>query len=175
MLVYTLPDNRQIQQGQAFELDGIKYPRNWLTRATPEDLQDRGITVEEIADPEPEPYQPTVDDVIAERARRLALGFDYDFGDERGVHRIGTTDNDMKGWDEVTKISNAFLAIGENDATIQIETNTGPTQVTALEWQYILIAAAQFRQPIWLASFALQKMDPIPEDYADDSYWLPSE
>ena len=29
--------------------------------------------------------------VAAERDRRLALGFNYDFGDSRGVHRIGTT------------------------------------------------------------------------------------
>ena len=33
------------------------------------------------------PY-PKASDVIAERERRLALGFDYDFGDERGVHHI---------------------------------------------------------------------------------------
>lgn len=62
MLIYTLPDNRQLTQGQAFELDGIKYPRNWLARATPDDLRDRGITVEEVPDPEPQP--PTVQDLL---------------------------------------------------------------------------------------------------------------
>lgn len=114
---------------------------------------------------------PTIDDVIRERSRRLALGFDYDFGDERGVHRIGTTPKDMEGWDEVTKFATALLNAGNTTATIDILTNTGPTQVTAAEWNDILIAAGEFRQPIWHASFVLQQMDPIPEDYADDSYW----
>ena len=171
-LVYTLPDNRQLTQGQAFELDGINSPRNWLARATPDDLQDRGITVEEIPDPEPEPQPPTINDVLAERARRLALGFDYDFGDQRGVHRIGTTPEDMIGWDEVTKFAQALINAGDTTTTIGIDTNTGPAEVTALEWNAILIAAGAFRQPIWHASFALQKMDPIPEDYTDDKYWM---
>lgn len=61
-LVYTLPDGRQITQGQAFVLDGIKYPRNWLAAATLDELQDRGITFEEISDPDPEP--PTVEQLL---------------------------------------------------------------------------------------------------------------
>lgn len=60
MILYTLPDNRQLRQGQAFELDGIKYPRNWLQLATPDDLSARDITVEEVPPPEPSP--PTLDD-----------------------------------------------------------------------------------------------------------------
>jgi hypothetical protein len=57
---------------------------------------------------------------------------------------------------------------------IDIVTDTGPVQVTATEWQQIIVAASQFGQPIWAASFALQAMDPIPENYQDDSYWLPN-
>jgi len=110
-------------------------------------------------------------DVITERERRLSLGFDYDFGDSRGVHRIGTTDQDMKGWDEVSKASQAAIALGFPSAPIGIVTNTGPTTVTALEWQQILLAASQARQPIWAASFALQAMNPIPSDYTSDAYW----
>lgn len=173
-MLYILPDNRQLRQGESFELDGIKYPRNWLERATEDDLADRGITVEEEPEPEPEPEPPTVDDVIRERARRLALGFNYNFQDARGIHHIGTTPQDMIGWDEVTTIASALMALGQTDAQIKIETGTGPVTVTALDWQQILVAAAQFRQPIWLASFALQKMDPIPEDYTDDKYWPPA-
>jgi hypothetical protein len=109
--------------------------------------------------------------VKAECERRLALGFDYDFGDARGVHRIGTTARDMAGWDEVSKIAQALINVGQGAQTIAISTDTGSCEVTAAEWQSILIAAAQFRQPIWLASFDLQAMDPIPTDYANDSYW----
>ena len=115
----------------------------------------------------------TTDDVVAERVRRLALGFNYNFGDARGVHRIGTTESDMKGWDEVTTLANALIANGYVTQAISIVTDTGPCEVTPLEWQAVLLAAAQFRQPIWAASFAVQAMTPIPADYTDDQYWPP--
>lgn len=172
MKIYLLPDGRTLYPGQRFTLDGFDYSPNWLSTATSEMLADRGITVEELPDPEPDP--PTVDDVIVERSRRLALGFDYDFGDARGIHHIGTTPQDMAGWDEVTKFAHAIINANDTATTIAIVTNTGPTQVTALEWNAILIAAGEFRQPIWQASFVLQTMDPIPEDYTDDSYWPPA-
>jgi len=110
--------------------------------------------------------------IIAERERRLGVGFAYDFGDTRGVHRIATSEQDMRGWDEVTKIANAMLALNDPVSTIDIVTEAGPVQVTAIEWQHILIAAAAFRQPIWTASFALQAMNPIPLDVTGDQYWL---
>lgn len=110
--------------------------------------------------------------VTAERERRLGAGFAYDFGDARGLHRIATSEQDMRGWDEVTKVANAMLALGDTTSTIGIVTETGPAQVTAIEWQHILVAAASFRQPIWTASFALQAMDPIPADVTDDQCWF---
>lgn len=118
-----------------------------------------------------ESFAPSIDDVIAERSRRLALGFDYDFGDARGLHHIGTTPQDMEGWGEVRDASNAFIALGLPNATINIVTNTGPVTITAMEFQSILAAATAARQPVWSASFGLQAMSPIPADYADDEYW----
>lgn len=109
--------------------------------------------------------------VIRERERRLALGFDYDFEDGRGVHRIGTTDQDMKGWDEVTDLADALTAKGDTTTTIAIVTDTGPCNVTAPEWADIRIAAGAFRQPIWAASFTITATNPIPADYADDERW----
>lgn len=114
---------------------------------------------------------PTRDAVIFERNRRLALGFDYDFGDARGVHTFATTLEDMAGWDEVSKVAQALLSLGDTATTMQIVTETGPASVTAAEWQQVLLAAAAFRQPIWGASFILQSMDPIPADYASDARW----
>jgi len=111
------------------------------------------------------------DDVQVERSRRLAQGFDYDFGKDRGVHRIGTTPADMLGWDEVSKLSSALLALNLAAYPIDLVTDTGPVTVTATEWQGVLIAAAQFRQPIWAASFILQGMDPVPADFTDDRHW----
>jgi hypothetical protein len=117
------------------------------------------------------PHAEMADRVAQERERRLATGFAYDFGDARGVHQIATTAKDMAGWDEVTSGAQAAINSGLPDMDISIVTDTGPVTVTAMEWQAILLAAAAARQPIWAASFAIQALDPIPADYADDSRW----
>lgn len=108
--------------------------------------------------------------VAIERNRRLSLGFDFDFGDARGVHRIGTTPADMIGWDEVTKIALARKAM-DVTTPIQLVTDTGPVLVTPSEWLTILEAANGFRQPIWQASFVLQATSPLPSNYQDDVRW----
>lgn len=119
----------------------------------------------------PQTILPSPWHVHAERDRRLALGFDYDFGDARGVHRIGTSDADMRGWSEVSTASSAALAMGQDAYEITIVTDNGAAVITAQEWQAVLLAASAFRQPIWQAAFALEAMSPIPEDFADDQYW----
>lgn len=117
------------------------------------------------------PHAPSVADVVTQREMRLQTSFQYNFHDERGVHIIGTTKEDMMGWDEVTKLASALILSGMPDTEIAIKTFTGPVMVTAAEWQHILIRAGEVRQPIFAASFALQAMDPIPDDYADDKWW----
>ncbi len=117
----------------------------------------------------------TVNDVMRERKRRLELGFDYDFGDARGIHRIGTTEADWAGWNEVINLANALIALGDTTTTMNVVTDTGPTAVTALEWQQIMVAGAAISQQIWGASFALQAMTPIPLDYTADVYWSPQQ
>lgn len=119
----------------------------------------------------PQSPAPKQADIIAEREARLSAGFDYNFGDARGVHHIATTADDMKKWQEVTDSANAMINLGQGTQTITIATQTGPVDVTAMEWQAILVAAAQFRQPIYQASFALMAMDPIPDDFATHPIW----
>lgn len=114
----------------------------------------------------------TTAEVRMERDRRLSLGFQYDFQDERGVHHIGTTPADMEKWvGEVTPISNAYLNLGTPEAEIRIKTETGNVSVTAAEWQTILAAAMAVRQPIYQGYFNLKVMDPIPSDYQADHHW----
>lgn len=115
------------------------------------------------------PRGPTAEDVAHERDRRLALGFDYNFGDQRGVHRIGTTEADLKGWGEVSTYAGALLDSGDTTTRIAIATDTGACEVTAAEWRAVEIAAAQFRQPIWARSFVL--MQTLPMDYTADAHW----
>lgn len=114
---------------------------------------------------------PNPADVHAERDRRLALGFDYDFGDSRGVHRIGTTDADMRGWNEVTMAALTAVNLGAGGTLFNINTDTGMTSVSAAEWLQILAAVTVIRQAIWGASFVLESQDPVPVDYANDAYW----
>ena len=139
-------------------------------------IDDPALIPEEPEEPvKPEEHVPTVEDVVAERRLRLTAGFEYTFPDERGAHFISTSEEDMKNWDEVSKVATAAVLSGYPDAQIAINTGTGGVTVTAMEWQAILIAAGNVRQPIFQASFALQAMDPIPEDYRDDKYWVTSE
>lgn len=116
-------------------------------------------------------HRELVRDIVAERQRRLSAGFDFDFGGIRGVHRIGTTEDDERGWDKVTMIAQALLNTGTPGGSIAIVTNTGPVLITALEWQQVLLAAAAFQQPIFARSFELQAMDPIPQDVAAPTWW----
>ncbi len=119
---------------------------------------------------------PTSRVIETERDRRLAsASFDYDFGDDRGVHTIGTDEKDMAAWMmEVMPIAQARLALSDSTA-INIVTNTGPVSVSPTEWMDIINTGAASRQAIWQYYFALIAMDPIPADYQDDQYWSPSE
>lgn len=116
---------------------------------------------------------PTAEMLTAELERRLSLGFDFDFGDARGVHHFGTTSKDMERWiQEVTPLAQAAMNRGEPSRLIGIKTDTGPVSVKASEWWAVLDAAASWRQPIYAAYFALKEETPIPDDYASGiSYW----
>lgn len=116
-----------------------------------------------------DPNAPTVAMIGKERDRRLSLGFDYNFGDKRGVHHIGTSPADMVGWGEVSTYAGALLDMGDVETKIAIVTDTGPCEVTAPEWRAIEVAAATFRQPIWAKSFVLSAL--LPTDYANDAHW----
>lgn len=48
----------------------------------------------------------------------------------------------MKGWDEVSTFASALVALGDISTLITAVTATGPGQITGLEWQQILVAAA---------------------------------
>lgn len=77
----------------------------------------------------------------------------------------------MKDWDEVSTFASALVALGDISTLITAVTATSPGQITCLERQQILVAAAQFRQPIWAASFILQAMTPILAEFTDDANW----
>jgi hypothetical protein len=115
----------------------------------------------------------SVEDVGNERDRRLALGFNYAFGDARGVHHFATTERDRKGWDQVTRLKDTLIQVGDA-SPIKIWTETGEVSVTPADWNMIILyAATAFEQPLWAAAAALQKKTKIPADFRDDKYWPP--
>ena len=150
-------------------IDGAHVPADEGNRDYRELMALLAIEGNEITSYSPPAVTPS--DVHAERDRRLAGGFDYDFGDARGVHRIDTTQADMIGWNAVSTLAQAAINVGEPTTIITIVTGSGAAQLTAMEWQTVLIAAGQFQQPIWGASFVLAEMNPIPADFRDDAYW----
>lgn len=155
---------------KAFSLGSLSDKSTWIIDWTGQQQQaDVDAAAAAIAAFDPDAA--TVDDIVMERKRRLALGFAYDFGDARGVHHIGTTLADMEGWRDVIDYANALVDLGDVTTQIAIVTDTGPAAVTAPEWQAVMLQAAQVRQLLWAKSFALQAMNPIPTNYADDSYW----
>lgn len=181
---YVLPDGQRVEDSDGAKFfsahadDTISFGPYALGRSSEDFLTLHGITWEDA----PAKTVSRADmqkRVQGERKRRLELGFNYDFGllddgvtpDPRGIHEIGTTEADWVGWSEVINLANALIDVGDTTSTIDIVTNTGPASVTAPEWQAIMLAGAADRQVIWAKSFELQAMDPIPEDYADDSFW----
>lgn len=50
MLVYDFADGRRIKEGEAFTLDDVNYPTNWLALSSAEDRAERGITATVLPD-----------------------------------------------------------------------------------------------------------------------------
>lgn len=165
--VVVLPNGDRVHCAQPNEVlsDGYRIVPRMMVYGSSDGISFDGTSIVKSV-------TPWADLVVRERERRLALGFTYSFGDERGSHNIGTTDQDMKGWDEVRALAFAAVLLGQPQTSIPIVTNTGPVTVTAEEWLRILVAAGNYRQPIWAASFKLQSMNPIPADYTSDHYWV---
>lgn len=108
--------------------------------------------------------------IDAERDRRLAAGFSYDFADE-GLHWLATTPADLAGWAAVTAVAQAMMLAGSTDRIV-IRTETGTAHVTAAEWNAAMLHYRQtIEQPVLLAALALKAMNPIPQDAANPAYW----
>lgn len=119
-------------------------------------------------------------EIIKKRKLLQGVGFDFDFRtipggnpeDPRGIHHIGTTKEDLEGWDEVTKFASLMQSLGQQNTEIAIDTDTGPTTIQAWEWTFVLLASGQFRQPLWARASELSYLDPIPQDVvSNDAYW----
>lgn len=118
------------------------------------------------------PLLVTTELLQAELNRRLCLGFDFDFGDERGCHHFDTSPNDMKRWsEEVSLYAQAVMNSCEPNRKIEIKSNSGTVAITAAEWWEIVKTAASWRQPLYLSYFEMKAMNPIPPDFELNARW----
>lgn len=113
----------------------------------------------------------TAEDVYRERDRRLALGYDFDFGDARGVHHFATDDENMKGWNKVTDWAGLQLIVGNTLDWVELDTDTGQVAVVPVEWVAIFQAMTTWQQTLYSAAPTIAAMTPIPGDYTDDARW----
>lgn len=156
---YEMDDMPDLAPGERAEpgdirKEGERYVREWVVIA-----------------PIPPSEEEKRAGVLEERYRRLSEGFEFDFGDERGVHFIQTRDIDEEGWRQVDRWAAAATGLGDTGSTLLISTGTGPVHVTAPEWHAIVAHGSTVQQPIWQASFALRAMEPVPDDYTDNKWW----
>ncbi|WP_299307801.1 hypothetical protein [uncultured Croceicoccus sp.] len=158
----TRPDGDVVEEAAAPELVSGRWQQAWTAR----DFSD-----EERAQMAEQARANFEAALIAERERRLAAGFDYDFGDTRGTHRIGTAEADMHAWSrDVTPYAQALAGTGDDTTRIAIVTDTGPAAVTGREWLEVLKAAAAVRQPIYHRYFELLAGDPAIDVSADENW-----
>lgn len=143
-------------------VDGIQMsiPDDMSNRHRRE-ISELGITIEPYVPP-----APTGDDVNAERQRRIIVGAVIN-----GVHVTGRDE-------DIVNLTNLALAaqvrIGNGDTTTlttyrdggNVDHDLTPPQMLDLWMQANARVSA-----IYAASWALKAMNPIPANFADDSYW----
>jgi hypothetical protein len=153
----------------AHERDGIKVLLGVALNPETQRVNPATLRANKIAGGRPRYI--ALQEIAFERERRLNAGFDYQFKDKRGVHRIGASDADWSGWQEVHVQATKAMMRGKPKTAIAIVTDTGPVSVTAEEWLDILDAIEAFRQPVVLAAFRLSALKSIPADLTLDIHW----
>lgn len=169
MIQYTLP-NGQILTGGPFTLGDVNYPANWLELAGHDDMAALGIGKLETAD------AITSAMVDTERDRRLMTfafqGRVYDFADSKGSEQnisnaamqalgaimLGAQPGDLNWADP----SYGFVWISHNNETVPMDAET---------CQAFGVAAQAWKRNHILAARVLKNTSPIPENYADPSWW----
>ncbi|OHV85983.1 hypothetical protein LCM4579_00105 [Ensifer sp. LCM 4579] len=112
------------------------------------------------------PPPPTGEDVNAERQRRIIDGAVFN-----GIHVTGR-DEDIMNLTNLALAAQVRIAGGDTTTLTtyrdggNVDHDLTPAEVLGL-WQQ---ASARV-SAIYAASWALKAMEPIPADYANDSYW----
>jgi hypothetical protein len=104
--------------------------------------------------------------INSERQRRISAGKVID-----GVHVTGS-DEDARNLTSLALAAQMRLAAGDTETTTtfrdggNVDHELTPAQLLSL-WQQ----SAEYVSALYAASWALKAMEPIPADFANDSYW----
>lgn len=125
------------------------------------EIEELGVTIAAYVPP-----APTNDDVNAERQRRIVGGAVFN-----GIHVTGR-DQDIVNLTNLALAAQVRIAGGDTTTLTtyrdggNVDHDLTPSEVLDL-WQQ---ASARV-SAIYAASWALKAMEPIPADFANDSYW----
>lgn len=115
-----------------------------------------------------DPLSPPVSagDVNAERLRRMLAGTAIN-----GVHVTGS-DDDARNLSNLMMLARMRLDAGdEATTTIYRDYNNVDHVLTPADLVALWQAATAYVSALYAASWSLKALDPIPADFADDSYW----
>lgn len=105
-------------------------------------------------------------EINRERSRRVELGRDFS-----GIWLSGS-DRDQTNMLGIKDTARDLKAAGIDDSVIPFKDGRNVEHLlTAQEFIDLHNAGKQFVQAIYQASWALKKMEPIPQDVGDDKYW----
>jgi len=119
--------------------------------------------------------------VNEERHKRLTNGFSYDFGGDIGVQTADTDEGSHLNILATNVMAFQAISVGAaqgdfrwQDPTADFEwimsdnTRVPMDAQTAYDWSQ---KAMMYKKEVIFAANELKKLDPIPDDYANNSYW----
>lgn len=142
MIIYKLPDGRELPPGAAFELAGVAHPGNWLTLAGNDDLAGRGIVRETRPDPMP----------TLEQIRAAAMGELQASADQKHRTISQSPEQDAR---YLSKVEDAQLWLTRQDAPAKarLEAEAAARGVTL---DALIVAVATKREALKNAAAAIE-------------------
>jgi len=183
MPTYNLPDGQKVSGRSRVQCwfdahqDTLTIPKNTLGRMSPERLTQLGITVTPDP-PKPPPKPPTREQmqqqVHGERDRRLQLftysGVEYDFDSDSRQNIAGAYSLALAAVIHGAQPGDLRWADPDEDFTWIAHDNS----ILTMDAQTCLAfgqAAASWKADHIRTARAIKDLDPVPDDYADDSRW----
>lgn len=159
-------DNRTVFNGQ--------MPADWPDHANWVASEDAQIGWTYVngsftAPPSPEEPAPTGIDVDNERERRIGLPLTVTLS--VGSISINMDDKSQRNLQGLASVGQYLVGTGSSQTTTFRDYNNADHDLTPTDLVSMGLQVAARIQAVYDKSWALKEMDPIPADYADDSYW----